>query len=337
MAETSSSAGAPSEREIVLSRVYDAPRDLVWKAWTDPGHIVQWWGPTGFTTTTRQMELRTGGQWRFVMHGPDGRDYENLITYLEVKEPERLSYKHGGDIECEPVNFQVLVTFEKEGANGEKTKLTMRSTFPSKNARDYVVREYNAIEGGKQTLERLGEHVGSMRAARAGAESSDPPFAITRVVGAPIERVWEVWTQREHMMRWFGPKSFTMPACKLDLRPGGVFHYGLKSPDGKPMWGRWDFREIVPMERLVFTMHFSDENGGVARSPFSNDWPLDVLTTISFARHAGIGGGTVVTIQSVPINASAVERATFLDTHGSMTAGWSGTFEQLATYLTSNR
>src|ERR1700733_11018958 len=107
------------------------------------------------------------------MHGPDGRDYENLITFLEVLTPERLSYKHGGDKDCEPVNFQVTVTFKDLG--GGKTRLTMRSIFPSKNARDFVVREYNAVEGGKQHLGRLGEHIQAMGGA---TKAGGAPFVI---------------------------------------------------------------------------------------------------------------------------------------------------------------
>src|SRR5258706_7128695 len=77
-------------------RVFDAPRELVWKVWTEPEHIGKWWGPNGFTTTTHKMEVKAGGVWRFVMHGPDGRDYQNKITFIEVVKPERLVYKHGG-------------------------------------------------------------------------------------------------------------------------------------------------------------------------------------------------------------------------------------------------
>ena len=115
------------DREIVATRILNAPRELVFDVWTDPKHLTQWWGPKGFTTSTFAMDVKPGGVWRFVMHGPDGRDYENKITYVEVVKPERLVYKHGGDKDVEPVNFQVTVTFE---AQGDKTKLTMRMVFP---------------------------------------------------------------------------------------------------------------------------------------------------------------------------------------------------------------
>jgi uncharacterized protein YndB with AHSA1/START domain len=144
------------DREIAAVRIFDAPRDLVWKVWTDPEHVVQWWGPNGFTTTTYSMEVKPGGVWRFVMHGPDGRDYQNKITYLEVVKPERLVYKHGGDKEVEPVNFHVTVTFRELGG---KTRLDMHSVFPSAKARDYVIKTYGAFEGMKQHLGRLEEYL----------------------------------------------------------------------------------------------------------------------------------------------------------------------------------
>ena len=152
-----STLSTPSDRELVFTRVFDAPRALVFEAWTDPQRIVQWWGPTGFTTTTRSMEARAGGIWRFIMHGPDGRDYENRIVYEEVVKPERLVYRHGGGGEAvEPVQFQVTVTF---GDLGGKTRLTLRMVFPSAAERDRVVETYGAVEGAHQTLQRLAEHL----------------------------------------------------------------------------------------------------------------------------------------------------------------------------------
>jgi uncharacterized protein YndB with AHSA1/START domain len=145
-----------SDREIVTSRLLDAPRELVFEAWTDPKQVVQWWGPHGFTTTTDEMSVTPGGVWRFVMHGPDGRDYKNKIIYTEVVRPERLVYRHAGEDEHEDVRFHVTVTFE---AQGRKTLLTMRSVFATAQERDDVVEKYGALEGARQTLERLAQHV----------------------------------------------------------------------------------------------------------------------------------------------------------------------------------
>src|SRR5262249_41075064 len=148
-----------SDSEIVATRVFDAPRELVFKVWTDPAHIGQWWGPRGFTTTTYAMDMRPGGVWRFCMHGPHGVDYQNKITYLEVVDPERIVYEQGGDRDCEPVNFQVTVTFEEQGG---KTKLTMRMLSPSAAARNFTAEKYGAVEGLNQTLDRLGEYAATV-------------------------------------------------------------------------------------------------------------------------------------------------------------------------------
>jgi uncharacterized protein YndB with AHSA1/START domain len=157
-ASTNPAPGATStaDREIVVTRVFDAPRELVFRMWTDPEPIVQWWGPNGFTTTTYSIDVRPGGAWRFVMHGPDGVDYQNKITYIEIVKPEHLVYRHGGDADVEPVNFETTVTFEEQGG---KTKLTMRGVFPSAEAREHVVKKYGAIEGMNQHLGRLREHL----------------------------------------------------------------------------------------------------------------------------------------------------------------------------------
>ncbi|TAK67481.1 MAG: ATPase [Dehalococcoidia bacterium] len=138
-----------SDREIVATRVFDAPRELVWDAFTQQQHIAQWFGPRGFTTTTDVMDVRPGGRWTFIMHGPDGVDYDNEVDYVEVVRPERLVYVHG------PVpRFDVTVTLAEDG---QRTHLTMRSVFESAAVRQQVIDENGALEGARQTLERLAE------------------------------------------------------------------------------------------------------------------------------------------------------------------------------------
>ena len=145
-----------TDREMIGNRVFDAHRELVWKAWTDPGIITKWWGPNGFTTTTESMDLKPDGVWKFTMHGPDGRDYKNKIVYIEVTKPIRLIYRHAGDEGTEPVKFHVTVTFDEEG---DKTRLMMRMVFETAAELQEVQREYGAIEGLEQTIERLGKYL----------------------------------------------------------------------------------------------------------------------------------------------------------------------------------
>ena len=144
-------------RSIIGTRVFEAPRELVFAAFTDPKHLAQWWGPDGFTTTTSAFEFRSGGVWRFVMHGPDGRDYQNRITFDEIVAPARIAYRHGGGDDVEPVQFSQTLTFEDLG-NG-KTRLTWHGTFPSAEERARVIKEYGADKGLVQTMARLAEFV----------------------------------------------------------------------------------------------------------------------------------------------------------------------------------
>ncbi len=131
-------------------------------------------------------------------------------------------------------------------------------------------------------------------------------------------------------MQWFGPKGFKMPVAKMDFRPGGIFHYCLRSPDGHEMWGKFVYREIVAPERIVLVNSFSDEAGGLTRHPMSPTWPLEMLSTFTLAEQEG---GTTATVRWVPINATEEERKTFDAAHEGMKQGWTGTFDQLAAYL----
>jgi uncharacterized protein YndB with AHSA1/START domain len=138
-----------SNREIRTTRIFSAPRPLVWKMWTEAEHIGKWWGPRGFRTTTHAMDVRVGGVWDFVMHGPDGTDYKNKNLYLELDPQERLVYSHVS----EPLHH-VTVTFTDEGA---KTRVDMRMLFDTAKQRDWVENKHRAVEGQQQTLDRLEE------------------------------------------------------------------------------------------------------------------------------------------------------------------------------------
>jgi uncharacterized protein YndB with AHSA1/START domain len=153
---------ATADREVVISRVIDAPRELVFEAFTGVRHLSRWWGPEGFTTTTRSFEFRVGGEWDFVMHGPDGTDYHEWITWQEIVPPERIALLHGESRE-DPNAFESVLTFE---AAGEQTRIVMRTVFPTQELRDEAVETYHAIEGGEQTLRHLAAYVAHL--AREG-------------------------------------------------------------------------------------------------------------------------------------------------------------------------
>ena len=168
----------------------------------------------------------------------------------------------------------------------------------------------------------------NLNASSNDAKSED--FILTRSFDAPRDLLWKVWTQPEHLSQWFSPKGFTVIAAKMDFRPGGIYHYGLRSSDGTAMWGKWEFREIVAPERIVLIQCFSDEHGGLTRPPFAEDWPQHILSTMTFSER---GTRTTFTLRWAPYKAAEVERNTFDAGRASMEQGWGGTLEQLTAYL----
>ncbi len=148
------------DREIVLSRVFDAPRELVWQAWTDPEHIGQWFGPKGFTIETREIDIRVGGRWRFDMVAPDGTVYDNRMVFLELKKPELMVMDHGSDKDNDPKRFRVTLTFDEQG--DKKTVLTLRQLHPTKAQRLEGI-GFGAVEFGYQTLDKLADYLARLR------------------------------------------------------------------------------------------------------------------------------------------------------------------------------
>lgn len=155
---------ASAEREIVISRVIGAPQELVFEAFTEVRHLSQWRGPDGFTTTTRAFEFRVGGEWDFVMHGPDGTDFPEWIAWTEIVPPERIALLHG-ESRDDPNAFESVLTFAPDGG---ATRIEMRTVFRTKDLRDEAVEKYHANEGGRQTLSNLAAYVTEI--VRKGAE-----------------------------------------------------------------------------------------------------------------------------------------------------------------------
>jgi uncharacterized protein YndB with AHSA1/START domain len=169
--------------------------------------------------------------------------------------------------------------------------------------------------------------------ATAGTKGDD--FVISRVFDAPRDLLWKCFTEPERMKQWWGPKGVKVIASKMDLRVGGTYLYGMETPDGKVMWGKFVYREIAPPERLVFINSFSDEAGGLTRHPMAPTWPLQLLSTFTFEEQPG--GKSKFTVRWSPYEATEEERAAFDAGHASMQGGWGGTMDQLATYLGKSR
>ena len=151
------------DNKVTYKRYFDVPINLAFEAWSSQEHLEQWWGPDGFTVTTKSMDFSKGGLWDFVMHGPDGRDYKNKIQFTEIKKPHSIYYKHFGHGEgIQDVAFESRILFEEAGKG---TNLTMEQIFPSKEELERLANKYGAIEGGKQHLGNLGKYLDELRLA----------------------------------------------------------------------------------------------------------------------------------------------------------------------------
>jgi uncharacterized protein YndB with AHSA1/START domain len=189
---TTTSSGADpdrttADREIVISRTIGAPRELVFEAFTQVRHLSRWWGPDGFTTDTRSFEFRVGGEWDFVMHGPDGTDYQEWISWREIVPPERIALLHG-ESRDDPNAFESVLTFEPAG---EGTRIVMRTVFPTEELRNEAVEKYHAIEGAEQTLGNLAAYVTEVAAERSTGHGT----------ATAAETVTEPQTGQEGMVR----------------------------------------------------------------------------------------------------------------------------------------
>ena len=158
------------------------------------------------------------------------------------------------------------------------------------------------------------------------------PFILERIIDAPRDVVWKAWTDAEMLAGWFGPSGLACSVQKLELKPGGIFHYRLSDEEhGIEMWGKWTFRDIADREKLVVVISFSDAECGITRHPFAADWPLTTLSTTTFKDTDD--GKTVVTTQWDTLNATAAEQAMFDNGHEGMNQGWGGMMDQFAAYL----
>ena len=307
-----------TDHEIVVSRVFDAPREMVWEAMTDPKKVVLWWGPRGFTTEIEEMDVRPGGVWKHVMIGPDGTRYPNYSTFKEVVRPERIVFAHGGRREDGPeIMKEMTWTFDEVGEG--RTRLTLRQVYPSTEMLERVVKEFGAIEGAKQTMARLEEFL-----------AVEGEFVITGTFDAPRELIWRIWTEAEHIAKWWGPKGTVCSDCKLEATPGGMFHYSMRVPNGFEMWGKFVYREIRPPLRLVFVSSFSDVQGGTTRHPMSATWPLEALNLLTLDE---TDGRTTLTLRCAPVNASEEEKQTFHTGSAGMKYGLGATLDNLAEYI----
>lgn len=313
--------------EFRITRVYDAPVAMVWDAWTDPEQVAKWWGPRGFTLTTHSKDLRPGGTWVYTMHGPDGVDWPNKTLYHEVVEPSpsqtgKLVYDHGGSDDRPPL-FRVTAWFtESEG----KTTLEMTMTLPTPEA-VVEIRQFIKQANGNSTWDRLAEY---LEKESTGKER----FVINRSFEAPIDVVFAMWTDPQHVARWLPPMGFEMEFLRADIRAGGSTFYRMSNGADLTMYGRAAYQEVTPPSRLVYTQEFCDAEENLSRHPLAPVWPATMLTTVTLSSEGE--SLTRVTVEWEPIgDVTPEELAAFVAARAGMTQGWTGSFDKLESLLES--
>lgn len=305
--------------EIRIIRLYDAPVEAVWDAWTDPEQVKQWWGPRGFTITTHSKDLRVGGHWSYTMHGPDGTDYPSTTRYYEVEPCRKLVYDHGGH-EDRPPLFRVTALFSEEQG---RTKLEMTMALATPEAAEET-RKFIKKAGGNTTWDRLAEY---LEKQASGKER----FVIARTFDAPLETMFEMWTDPKHFAQWLAPTGCEMEFIRADIRTGGSNFYCISAP-GMKMYARAEYLKIEKPGTIVYTQQFCDEHEKLTRHPKSPTWPATMLTTVQLTPEGP--DQTRVTVTWEPYGATTPEElATFIQARGGMTMGWTGSFDKLDTYL----
>ncbi len=319
------SAKNPVEKkanEIKIKRLYDAPVETVWGAWTDPAQAAQWWGPRGFTITTHSKDLRAGGIWHYTMHGPDGRDYPNKTVYHEVETHKKLVYDHGGNDAQAPMVRVTVLFFDKDG----KTEMDMTMALPSAEAlaqTQKIIKE----AGGNATWDRLAEYL------QKGANGKEV-FVINRSFAVPIDGMFDMWAKPEHMTQWMAPKGFQMELFVGDVRTGGKTFYKMWG-HGIEMYGRAQFLKVEKPNLLVYTQQFCDKDENISRHPMAPVWPETMLTRVDFAAEGD--AHTRVTITWEPTgNVTDTELQAFIAARGGMTMGWTGSFDKLEDYCATH-
>lgn len=256
--------------ELVLNRVLNAPRDLVWQAWTQREHLLRWSAPRDFTLTHCEGDLRPGGAWRSCMKAPDGEDHWVGGVYREIVPVERLVFTHVWDDENGNPGPETVVTLTLADEDG-KTNMTFQQTgFSSASSRD------GHKEGWSESFERLEELLKDVNHSRSkdmnmttgkNALSVTPHGAreivMTRTFAAPRDLVWQAMSRPEHIRRWWGSCGDTMTVCDMDFRVGGQWRFVVDGPQGEHGF-RGEYREIIPIERMVQTFEWEGMPGHIS-------------------------------------------------------------------------
>ncbi len=320
--EKPTTKAVPGSLELVITHKFDAPRDLVYRIYIDPNLLPEWWGPRNLTTKVEKMELRPGGIWRYIQRDPQN----NIFAF------------HGVYHSLE-VNKQIISTFEWEGMpghvildtttfedQGKQTIVTQQSIFQSVEDRDGMMQQgmeegivesderfnelLEKVKAGQITIEPVRQHVGNGRS-----------ITITRTFNAPPERVWKEWTNPDLYTCWWGPKDYSAPYAKIDLRVGGKYLSSMRGPDGKEFWSTGTYKEIVEPNRIVMTDSFADEHGHIVPASYygmGSDIPLELEVEVTLE---DLGGKTRLILEHCGLPEGEIVELT--------RQGWNESFDKL--------
>lgn len=228
---------------IITTRTINASPEQVFKAWTHPHYLAKWWGPKDFKNTFQEFDLRPGGAWNFVMHGPNGTDYPNSSTFVEINTPEKLVFNH-----VSKPHFQVVATFEEAGG---QTKVTFQQIFKTQEECNKI-RAF-AGDANEQNMDRLEAVVGEMILDR-----SDREIKTTRMFDATAESIFAAFTDSKQLSQWWGPNGFNITTHSIEVKPGGLWRFLMHSSDGTMYPNRVEYQEVVSPSLVTF-VHGSDD------------------------------------------------------------------------------
>jgi uncharacterized protein YndB with AHSA1/START domain len=228
------------DRELSITRLLNAPRNLVWEVFTNPEHIKLWWGPHGFTNTIHTMEVKANGKWSFIMHGPDGTDYKNENIFAEVIQPEKIVFDH-----VSAPKHRTTIVFEEQG---NKTLLHFTMVFATVEIKEQTVKTFKADIGLNQNIDKLETYL------KRETTNKATPFIIERVYNAPIEKVWSAITDNDEMKKWY----FDITEFKAE--PGFEFTFNGGSKDMTYVH-LCKVKEVIPGKKLSYSWKYKDYQG----------------------------------------------------------------------------
>jgi uncharacterized protein YndB with AHSA1/START domain len=304
-------------RTLGTTRIFNAPLEIVWKVWSDVDHLNNWWGPRGFTQTTAKHEFRENGAWSFVMHGPNGVDYQNEMVYLEIVPLKKIVIRHDS-----PPHFTVTALFK--AIDSKRTQVDFIQVIDDQKVHD-VVKDFAIVANMEHQMKFEAE------LAKLTNEIVPMEFVISREFNGDLETMWKMFTEPTHMASWYGPKEIETGHCDMNFKRGGHYHFSMIAEDKNESWGKLYYIDIVKNIRLIYVTTFSNKKGEITRHPMAPMMPAELLTTVNFIKIND--NKSKIEIRWYPINALPEEIKMFNDFHGSFTMGWTGSLDRLESVL----